>query len=70
MRPLATLCRGARAPFESKVSNDRLCLCRGEMADGMSRKEVDVFEEVGVDTDESCNISYRELTHLLPKRRR
>lgn len=40
------------------------------MADGMTRKEADIFDEAGVDTDEAMNASYREFCHLLPKRRR
>lgn len=30
----------------------------------------DVFEEVGVDTDEAMKVSLREMNQLLPKRRR
>lgn len=40
------------------------------MAEGMSRKEADIFDEAGVDTDESVKVSYREFSQLLPKRRR
>jgi hypothetical protein len=40
------------------------------MADGVGRKEADVFEEIGVDTDDSMKVSYRHFSNLLSKRRR
>jgi hypothetical protein len=43
---------------------------RGTIADGITRKEADIFDEVGVDTDEVAKVSYRDFSHLLPKQRR
>ncbi|GMH39647.1 hypothetical protein BSKO_07545 [Bryopsis sp. KO-2023] len=40
------------------------------MSDGLDRKTSEVFEEIGVDTDEACGVSFEELTRLAPKRRR
>ena len=40
------------------------------MSEGIDRKQADVFEEIGVDTDESMNLSYKDFAHLIVKRRR
>ena len=39
------------------------------MAEGMSRKEADLFEEMGVVTDDEAGLSCKEFAQLLPKRR-
>lgn len=40
------------------------------MSENMEGKEKDLFEEMGIDTDETCGVDYKSLEHLLPKKRR
>jgi hypothetical protein len=44
--------------------------CRETMADSVGRNEADVFEEIGVDTDEAMKVSFRQFASLQSKRRR
>jgi hypothetical protein len=45
-------------------------MCRADMSENMPQKESEVFEEIGIDTDEAQKTSYRAYDNLLPKRRR
>lgn len=41
--------------------------CRDTISEGLEGKQSDLFEEIGIDTDEAAGISYKELEVLLPK---
>lgn len=45
-------------------------LYRGTMAEGMSMKEKDVFDEAGIDTDEQLKVSLRDFNNLVSKKAR
>lgn len=40
------------------------------ISENLEGKQTDLFEEIGVETDESCGITYKELEVLIPKKRR
>jgi hypothetical protein len=40
------------------------------MAEGMSMKEKDVFEDAGIDTDEQLKVSMRNFSNLVSKKSR
>jgi hypothetical protein len=43
-------------------------LCRGTMAEGMNMKEKDVFEDAGIDTDESLKLAVRDFSNMISKK--
>lgn len=40
------------------------------MSENVEGKQNDIFEEMGVDSDEAVGVDYKSLEQLLPKRRR
>lgn len=40
------------------------------LSESLDGKQSELFEEMGVETDESAGVSYKEVEALLPKRRR
>jgi hypothetical protein len=37
------------------------CVCRDTISEGIEGKQSDLFEEIGVDTDEAAGVTYAEL---------
>lgn len=42
-----------------------LCWNRDTIAEGIEGKQADLFEEIGVDTDEAAGITYQQMEQLL-----
>lgn len=40
------------------------------MSENIEQNAQDLFEEIGVDTDESCNANLAQVQQLMPKRAR
>lgn len=45
-------------------------ICRDSVSENVDRKQTDLFEEIGVDTDEMTDVDYKSFERLLPKKTR
>jgi len=44
-----------------------VCCFRDTISEGLEGKQADLFEEIGVDTDEAAGLTYSQLEQLLSK---
>lgn len=45
-------------------------LCRNTISENVEGKQADLFEEIGIDLDETVGVEYKQLELLMPRKRR
>ena len=44
--------------------------CRNTISENVDGKQADLFEEIGIDLDETVGVDYKQLELLMPRKRR